>query len=109
MILAIVVINALLGFIQEYRAERAIAALRKMAAPTARVRRDGKVQTIPSRELVPGDVILVEAGDAISADARLIKLANLRVQEASLTGESEPVAKHVGCASRRESPRGRPA
>lgn len=94
-ILAIVVINAFLGFFQEYRAEQAIAALRKMAAPTARVRRDGKVQTIPSRELTPGDVILVEAGDAIPADARLIKAANLRIQEASLTGESEPVAKHT--------------
>ena len=98
-ILAIVVINAVLGFVQEYRAEQAIAALRKMAAPNARVRRDGKVQTLPSRELVPGDIILVEAGDAISADARLTKIANLRVQEASLTGESEPVTKHIEALS----------
>lgn len=94
-ILAIVIINAVLGFVQEYRAEQAMAALKRMATPSARVRREGKTQTVPSRELVPGDIILVEAGDAISADSRLIKVANLRVQEASLTGESEPVSKHA--------------
>ncbi len=94
-ILAIVIINALLGFVQEYRAEQAMAALKRIATPSARVRRGGKTQSVPSRELVPGDIILVEAGDAISADSRVIKVANLRVQEASLTGESEPITKHT--------------
>lgn len=92
-ILAIVIINALLGFTQEHRAERAMAALKRMAAPTVKVRRDGEIQRIDSRDLVPGDIVVLEAGDAIPADGRLIECANLRVQEASLTGESLPVDK----------------
>lgn len=105
-ILAIVVINATLGFVQEYRAEQAMAALRKMAAPNAKVRRDGKVQIIPARELVPGDIVLIEAGDAISADARLLEAANLRLMEASLTGESTPVSKHTAALEGENIPLG---
>ncbi|MBL6965732.1 MAG: cation-translocating P-type ATPase [Anaerolineales bacterium] len=92
-ILAIVVLNAILGFIQEYRAERAMAALKKMAAPMVKVRRGGELQRVESRELVPGDVVVLEAGDAVPADGLLIESVNLRVQEASLTGESLPVDK----------------
>ena len=90
---AIVILNAVLGLVQEYRAEKAMAALRKLAAPLVRVRRDRGVQDIAARELVPGDVVLLEAGSIVPADARLIESANLRVQEASLTGESQPVDK----------------
>lgn len=92
-ILAIVVINAVLGIIQEGRAERAIEALRKMAAPTARVLRDGTMQKVPASALVPGDVVLVEAGDVVPADVRLVESVSLQIEEASLTGESVPVEK----------------
>lgn len=91
---AIVILNAILGVVQEYRAEKAMAALQKMAAPLVRVRRDGQPKDIPARELVPGDVILLEAGSIVPADARLFEAANLRAQEASLTGESQPVEKY---------------
>ena len=94
-ILAIVIINAILGFTQEYRAEQAMEALKEMAQPEAKVRRDGKLQKIPSKELLPGDIVQIEAGDAISADSRILEAANLRAQEASLTGESDPVNKHT--------------
>jgi Ca2+-transporting ATPase len=94
-ILAIVVMFAILGFIQEYRAERAMAALKKLAVPTVRVRREGRVQEIPARRVVPGDVVLLEAGNAVPADVRFLEAANLRVQEAALTGESQPVDKHA--------------
>ncbi len=94
-ILAIVVLNAILGFVQEYRAEKAMQALKKMAAPHVRVRRGGQVQEIEARELVPGDMILLEAGNAVPADARLIESASLRVTEASLTGESHAVDKTI--------------
>ena len=94
-ILAIVVLNAVLGVVQEQRAERAMAALKQMAAPLVRVRRDGHVVEVTSRELVPGDIVLLEAGSIIPADARVIEAANLSVQEASLTGESLPVEKTV--------------
>jgi Ca2+-transporting ATPase len=92
-ILAIVVLNALIGFIQEQRAEQALAALRKMAAPQAKVIREGRLQTVSAAELVPGDRVELEAGDRVPADARLLKTAALRVQEATLTGESVPVEK----------------
>ena len=92
-ILAIVILNALLGFRQEYRAEQAMAALKKMAVPTVRVRRDGHVLEISARELVPGDILLLEAGNIIPADCRLIESVNLRIEEAALTGESVPVDK----------------
>jgi Ca2+-transporting ATPase len=92
-ILAIVLLNAILGFVQEEKAGRALAALQKLAAPMARVLRDGQLQSLPARELVPGDVIDLDAGDNVPADARLIEAFGLRVQEAALTGESTPVDK----------------
>ncbi|NDJ34287.1 MAG: cation-translocating P-type ATPase [Chloroflexi bacterium] len=93
-IMAIVVLNATLGFVQEYRAEQAMAALKKMAAPLVRVRRGGDIKDIPSGELVPGDIVLLEAGAIIPADCRIVEAANLRVQEAALTGESEAIDKN---------------
>jgi Ca2+-transporting ATPase len=92
-IAVIVVLNATLGFVQEYRAEKAVFALKKLAAPSIRVRRDGDVGEIPSAELVPGDLILLEAGNLVAADCRIVESANLQTQEASLTGESLPVHK----------------
>ncbi|MHB1556864.1 MAG: cation-translocating P-type ATPase [Isosphaeraceae bacterium] len=92
-ILAIVILNGVIGFIQQERAERALAALQRLSAPLAKVLREGRLQSIPARELVPGDLIALEAGDSIPADARLIRSFGLRVQEASLTGESTPVDK----------------
>jgi Ca2+-transporting ATPase len=91
----IVLFAVMLGFVQEYRAERAIEALRQMAAPTASVLRDGEDHKVPARDLVPGDVILLRAGDKIPADARLIEAVNLQVEEAALTGESLPVEKQT--------------
>lgn len=91
----IVVLNALLGLTQEYRAEKAMAALKRMSVPTVRIRRNGDVREIPSVDLVPGDIVLLEAGSLVPADCRLLEAANLRIQEAALTGESEPVEKHV--------------
>lgn len=105
-ILAIVIINAIIGFVQEYRAEQAMAALRQLAAPHVKVRRDGHWDEIDAHELVPGDIILLEAGSAIPADARLLEAANLRVEEASLTGESEPVDKKVDATPDAEAPLG---
>lgn len=92
----IVVLFALLGFVQEHRAERAIAALRRLAVPRVRVRRRGNVVEVPAVELVPGDIVLLEAGNVVPADVRIIESASLQIQEAALTGESEPVAKVVG-------------
>jgi Ca2+-transporting ATPase len=92
---AIVLLAAVLGFVQEYRAERAIEALRRMAAPTATVLRDGEEVDVPARELVPGDVVRLRAGDKVSADGRLAQAVNLRVEEAALTGESMPVEKQT--------------
>ena len=91
MILVIVVLNAVLGYVQEARAEQAVAALQRMAAATAGVVRDGREERIPTAELVPGDLLLLAEGDAVGADARLVEAASLTVAEASLTGESEPV------------------
>jgi P-type Ca2+ transporter type 2C len=92
-ILAIVLLNGALGFIQEFRAERAIAALRRLAVPKVRVRRDGVVGEIPSSGLVPGDLVLLEAGNLVPADGRIVEAASLSVQEAVLTGESGAVEK----------------
>ncbi|MCB9422417.1 MAG: cation-translocating P-type ATPase [Ardenticatenaceae bacterium] len=92
-IMAIVILNAILGFTQEYRAEQAIAALKKLSVPTVRVRRNGRIEEISARELVPGDIVMLEAGNLIPADGRLLESINLKVQEAALTGESEPVEK----------------
>lgn len=105
-ILAIVAINAVLGVVQEYRAEQAMAALKKMAAPLVRVRRGGQARDIQARELVPGDIVLLEAGSIVPADARLIEAANLRAQEASLTGESQPVEKDARTIQAADAPLG---
>ncbi|MFQ5987318.1 MAG: calcium-translocating P-type ATPase, SERCA-type [Dehalococcoidia bacterium] len=92
---SIIVLNAILGFVQEYRAEKAIEALKKLAAPKAKVMREGQEAVIQAREVVPGDILLFEAGDCIAADARLIEAMNLKVDESLLTGESVPSLKVV--------------
>lgn len=94
-IIAIVILNAIIGFIQEYRAEEAMAALKKMAAPVSTVLRDGMPANIKASEIVPGDVVLLEAGQIIPADMRLLETVNLKVEEAALTGESVPVEKRT--------------
>ena len=92
-ILVIVVLNAALGFVQEYRAERALAALKRLAVPVVKVRRQGRVREISATELVPGDIVLLEAGARVPADGRLLEAVNLRIDESPLTGESVPVDK----------------
>lgn len=92
-IIAIVILNALLGFFQEFRAEKSLAALRKMIVPSSKVIRDGKLRKVSSKEIVPGDLILIEAGDHIPADGRFIQSFGLSTQEAALTGESIPIHK----------------
>jgi Ca2+-transporting ATPase len=92
-ILAIVLLNAVLGFVQEHKAERALASLKRLSITTARVVREGIVRVIPAREVAPGDLIQIEAGDRVPADARLVYETGLRSQEAALTGESAPVDK----------------
>lgn len=94
-ITVIVLFAVILGFVQEYRAERALEALQQMAAPTATVLRDGKEIEVLAREVVPGDVILLRAGDKVPADARLLEAVNLQIEEAALTGESVPLEKHT--------------
>jgi Ca2+-transporting ATPase len=94
-ITAILLLNGVLGFVQEYRAERAMEALKQMAAPTAAVIRDGAEISVTADQLVPGDIVLLTSGDRIPADGRLLEAAALRVEEASLTGESAPVHKHT--------------
>ena len=95
-IIVIVILNAVLGFIQEYRTEKTLEALRNMTAPTAKVYRDDVLQEIPAEQLVPGDVICVEAGDCIPADCLLLTANRLYANEAILTGEAEPIAKYAG-------------
>ncbi len=94
-IIAIVIVNSVIGFIQEYRAEKAMEALKKMAAPAALALRDSKPVTVPASELVPGDIVLLEAGRIVPADMRLTEAAQLKIEEASLTGESMPVEKSI--------------
>jgi Ca2+-transporting ATPase len=98
-ILFIVIMNAILGFVQEYRAEKAVEALKKMVSPHVLVLRDGREYSIDSKNLVPGDVILLEAGSRVPADSRLLEAANLQLDEAALTGESTPVTKRLGTLS----------
>ncbi|MBF1166246.1 MAG: HAD-IC family P-type ATPase, partial [Dechloromonas agitata] len=92
-ILGVVVINALIGFIQEGKAEKSLDAIRNMLSLRAVVMRDGRRQEIDASELVPGDIVVLTSGDKVPADLRLIELRNLRIEEAALTGESEPVEK----------------
>ncbi len=92
-ILVVLLLNAVIGYVQETRAERAMEALIQMAAPQANVQRDGKVGVLPARQIVPGDILLLETGERVPADARLIEVSNLKVNEATLTGESMPVEK----------------
>ncbi len=103
---AIVILYAILGFVQEYRAEQAIAALKKLSVPNVRVLRDGKLREISARDLVPGDVVQLEAGNVLPADVRLLEAVNLRIQEAALTGESEPVEKQINALSGEDLPLG---
>ncbi len=103
-ILVILLLNAAIGAIQEFRAERAVAALREMAAPNARVLRDGVIVTVAAVELVPGDIVLLEAGDIVPADLRLLEIAELETDESALTGESLPVAKRTDALTDAELP-----
>jgi len=104
-IIAIVILNAILGFVQEYRAEQSLAALKKLSSPTSKVVRGGQTQVIGSEELVPGDLIELEAGDSIPADGRITWLtSNFSTQEASLTGESTPVIKTAAVLEEPEAP-----
>ncbi|MGW8249615.1 MAG: cation-translocating P-type ATPase, partial [Anaerolineales bacterium] len=105
-IMAIVILNAALGVFQERRAEQALAALRKLAAPEAHVIRDGSHQTVPANQVVPGDLVLLEAGNFVPADVRLLEAVNLRVEEAALTGESVPVQKDASAVLESDIPLG---
>jgi Ca2+-transporting ATPase len=105
-ILVIVVLNALFGALQEFRAEQAIAALRRLAAPHAMVRRNGQPRVVASDELVPGDIVMLEAGNAVPADLRLIEVASLQVDEAALSGEALPVAKDTAAIEATDLPLG---
>lgn len=105
-ILSIVVLNTVLGIVQERRAEQALAALKKLAAPEAHVLRDGHRQLLPARELIPGDIVFLEAGNYVPADVRLLEAVNLRVEEASLTGESLAVEKNAALVLNRNVPLG---
>jgi Ca2+-transporting ATPase len=105
-ILAIVVLNATLGIVQERRAEEALAALKRLAAPDAQVLRGGRRMGVPARELVPGDIVFLEAGNYVPADVRLLEAINLRIEEASLTGESLPVQKNAASVLEKNVPLG---
>lgn len=95
-IAAIVVLNSVVGFAQEYRSEKAMEAMKKLTAPKARLMRDGKEEIVPAKEVVPGDVVLLESGDRVPADCRLVEVVDLRTDEAVLTGESTQVEKRIG-------------
>jgi len=103
-ILTVVLINAVLGYTQENRAEQSLAALKKMLAPTAVVRRDGKIETLSAEALVPGDIVLLGAGDRVPADGRVIAVHSFEVDESALTGESGTVRKHIESLAGREVP-----
>ncbi|TVY08737.1 calcium-translocating P-type ATPase, SERCA-type [Paenibacillus cremeus] len=94
-IIAIIIMNGILGFVQEFRAERSLRALKELSAPHAKVLRGGSIELVPARELVPGDVVVLESGDRVPADIRFIEAFSAYVEESALTGESVPVAKHT--------------
>jgi len=102
-IAAIVVLNSIVGFVQEYRSEKAMEAMKKLTAPKARVLRDGGEVIIPAREVVPGDIVLLEAGDRVPADGRVLEVVDLKTDEAVLTGESTPVGKELGVLDEKTS------
>ena len=103
---AIVILNALFGFTQEYKAEKAMAALKKLSVPLSRVKRGGEVQEVSSVDIVPGDVVLLDAGNFVPADGRLLQSADLQTHEAALTGESEPIRKSIGAIDAPDLPLG---
>jgi Ca2+-transporting ATPase len=105
-IMMIVMLNAVIGFVQEYRAERALEALKAMAAPEAEVIRDGKPRSIPAERIVPGDVVILEAGCIVPADLRLLEATRLKIGEAALTGESVPIEKQVAASEEASLPLG---
>ena len=105
-ILAIVVLNAIIGFYQEFKADKSIAALKKMTAPQASVRRDGQVTSLSAADIVAGDILVLEAGDLVAADARLLEAASLRCIESALTGESETVTKQAAALEHNDIPLG---
>ena len=95
-IIAIVIFNAIMGLVQETKAEKSLEALKKLSAPISKVRRSGKVVEIDSSEVVPGDIVILEAGNYVPADCRIIKSSDLKIEESSLTGENAPVTKNEG-------------
>ena len=99
-ILFVVIVNAVLGVVQESKAEKAIEALQEMSAATTKILRDGKTETVKSEDLVPGDIILLDAGDAVPADCRIIECMSMKIEEAALTGESVPVSKITASSCR---------
>ena len=105
-IIVIVLLNAVIGFVQEYRAERAMAALRQMAASGAQVMRDGRIESVSAADLVPGDVVLLEAGNVVPADLRIIETARLKIDESALTGESVAAEKQTGALDIADMPLG---
>lgn len=105
-IIAIIVLNGVLGFVQEFRAERSLRALKQLSAPTAKVLRGGKQEVLPARMLVPGDIVLLESGDRIPADVRWLQCSSLYAEESALTGESLPVSKHAQAIYAEEIPLG---
>ncbi|WP_150268576.1 calcium-translocating P-type ATPase, SERCA-type [Paenibacillus tepidiphilus] len=105
-IVAIIVLNGILGFVQEFRAERSLRALKQLSAPTAKVLRGGQQVTVPARLLVPGDIVLLESGDRVPADVRWLECSSLYAEESALTGESLPVSKHADAIHAEEIPLG---
>ncbi|MFH1859893.1 MAG: HAD-IC family P-type ATPase, partial [bacterium] len=105
-ILAVVLFNGIMGFVQEFKAENALAALKKLTAPTASILRDGEIHILPASNIVPGDIIVIETGNIIPADLRLIESQRLTIEEASLTGESVPVSKKAAITYEKDVPLG---
>lgn len=105
-IIAIIIMNGILGFMQEFRAERSLRALKELSAPNAKVLRSGVLEQLPARDLVPGDIVLIESGDRVPADVRFIEANGLYVEESALTGESVPVSKHISAIESDEVPLG---